>query len=79
MQIEAGWLLICGIVGFVFLINFGLAYSLFSGSAKEQLDLMGRAYRRARDPWQDEDRDLTQLRQLVDHLKSSEQETEHPS
>lgn len=65
MTIERGWVLACLIIGAVVAINVGLMYSLLSGGARQQWEILRKAARRARDPWQEEDRDLEELHRRV--------------
>ncbi len=74
MEVDRGVLILCVIIGVVILFNVSLVYSLLSGGARQQLDLLSRAAHRARSPWQAEDQALDELRAAVDQLETQRQE-----
>ncbi len=76
MELDRGVLILCVIIGAVILFNVSLIYSLMSGGARQQLDLLSRAARRARSPWQAEDRALDELRAAVDRLETQRRDAE---
>lgn len=66
--IENGTLTVVIIIAIVVLFNAGLVYGLLSGSAHEQIEMLRRIARRARNPWEPEDRALEDLHDRVVRL-----------
>lgn len=66
---QEGWGMVGLIVVVVVLFNLGLIYSLLSGSAAEQWDMVRRIAERSRNPWQREDEALKELRERADRLR----------
>ncbi len=69
-----GILLACIILGLVVLFNVGLMYSLLRSDPNHPIAILGKAARRARSPWQEEDEGLAELRRRVDSLRADEAE-----
>lgn len=59
---DGDWITVALILLAVVLFNVGLLYSLLSGSARTQWDMLRRLAQRSRNPWQREDDDLRKLR-----------------
>lgn len=79
--IEQGTLLVILIVGAVLLFNVGLLYGLMSGSTRQQIDMLRRAARKARNPWAAEDEALRDLHGRVGRLgatRSADGESDEP-
>ena len=66
---ENGWLIVCGVVTFVILVNVGLAISALRGTRSGQAGALDRAVRYIRDPWAAEDTALSELRRQVASLE----------
>jgi hypothetical protein len=78
--VENGWLIVCGVVTVVILINVGLALSALRAAKSGQADTIDRAVRYIRDPWASEDRALSELRRSVASLEENrDQSVEDPS
>ncbi len=58
--------------GGIILLNIGIIYALLTGSAQEQLNIVGRIFKKARQPWSDEDEALGDLRKRVERLTAPE-------
>jgi len=62
----------------VLVLGLGLPASLYLASRRgrglEQIELIKRAAERARNPWQAEDDDLTELARKVEELRDKEEE-----
>lgn len=72
--LQDGWGILTVIVAVVVLFNVGLIYSLISGSAAAQWDMVRRIAERSRNPWRQEDRDLQELRQRAERLRQDSEE-----
>jgi hypothetical protein len=70
MDLDRAALVICLTVGAIILINIMIYLSLRRGQGVMTVDLMRKATRRARNPWQDEDEALQELSEIVASLKS---------
>lgn len=69
-------LVLCLVIGLVVGINGLLLLNLRRGRSLREFQLLRKAGRRARDPWQPENQDLAELSRLVAGLEKSEQEVE---
>lgn len=69
--VEEGTLLVIVIVGAILLFNIGLLYGLMSGSTRQQIEMIRRAARKARNPWAAEDEALRDLHGRVARLGTS--------
>lgn len=67
---DNGILLVVVIIVLVLLFNVGLIFGLYSGSTQRQIEMLRKAARRARNPWEREDRDLRDLHDRVSELDS---------
>ena len=76
MDMDRALLVICLTVGVVVLINIMIYLSLRRGNEVTTVDLMRKAARRARNPWQDEDSALQELSEIVAGLRPDESEAE---
>jgi hypothetical protein len=76
MDMDRALLVICLTVGVVVLINIMIYLSLRRGNEVTTVDLMRKAARRARNPWQDEDEALQELSEIVAGLRPDENEVE---
>lgn len=73
LGLEDGVLIVVVILVLVALLNVGLIYGLLSGSTRRQIDMLRKAARRARNPWEREDRDLQDLHQRVSGFETRQQ------
>ena len=73
---ESGWLIVCGVVTFVILVNVGLALSALRGANSNQASTMDRAVRYIRDPWAAEDQALSELHRSVAALEKTRDQTD---
>lgn len=76
MDMDRALLVICLTVAVVVLINIMIYLSLRRGNEVTTVDLMRKAARRARNPWQDEDDALQELSEIVAGLRPDENEVE---
>lgn len=67
---DGDWITVALIILAVVLFNVGLLYSLLSGSARTQWDMLRRLAQRSRNPWQREDDALRELRSRSARLNS---------
>ena len=72
---ESGWLIVCGVVTFVILVNVGLALSALRGANSNQASTMDRAVRYIRDPWAAGDQALSELHRSVAALEKTRDQT----
>lgn len=68
---ESGWLIVCGVVTFIILVNVGLALSALRAAKDGQASALDRAVRYIRNPWAAEDQALTELRRSVATLEEN--------
>lgn len=76
MDLDKALLVIILTVGAVILFNVMIYLSARRGNEVTTIDLMRKAARRARNPWQDEDDALQELSDIVSGLKSVEGDAE---
>jgi hypothetical protein len=76
MDMDRALLVICLTVGAVVLINIMIFLSLRRGNEVTTVDMLRKAARRARNPWQDEDDALQELSDIVAGLRPDENEGE---
>ncbi len=76
MDLDRAFLVVCLTVAGVVAINVMIFLSVRRGKDVTTIDLMRKAARRVRNPWQDEDDALEELSELVSGLKSVSQEPE---
>lgn len=76
MDSDRALLVICLTVGAVVLINIMIYLSLRRGNEVTAVDMLRKAARRARNPWQDEDDALQELSDIVAGLRSGENQDE---
>lgn len=70
-------LLIVGIIiVVVVLFNIGLVISLTGPSTREQMRLMGKLARGTRNPWKNQNEELSELRDRVAQFEADEHEAE---
>ena len=69
---ENGWLIVGGILALVVIVNVGLALSALRGRDRGQATAFDRSLRYIRNPWADEDKSLSELRQRVSDLEESD-------
>jgi hypothetical protein len=70
MDLDRAFLVIVLTVGAVILFNVIIYLSVRRGNEVTTIDLMRKAARRARNPWQDEDDALKELSEIVSGLQS---------
>lgn len=76
MDLDRALLVICLTVGAVILFNVMIYLSVRRGNEVTTIDMMRKAARRARNPWQDEDDSLQELSDIVSGFKPGEGNTE---
>jgi len=76
MDLDKALLVIILTVGAVILFNVMIYLSARRGNEVTTINLMRKAARRARNPWQDEDDALQELSDIVSGLKSVEGDAE---
>lgn len=76
--IDRGALIVIIVVAAVVLINVGLLYGLLSGSTRQQIDMLRRVARRARNPWAAENEALRNLHGRVAKLGSPDRHPQDP-
>jgi hypothetical protein len=76
MDLDRAFLVICLTVGAVILFNVMIYLSVRRGNEVTTIDLMRKAARRARNPWQDEDDALQELSDIVSGFKPGEGKTD---
>ena len=76
MDMDRALLVVCLTVGAVVLFNVMIYLSLRRGNEVTTVDMLRKAARRARNPWQDEDDALAELSDLVAGLKSNKEHTD---
>ena len=76
MDLDKALLVIILTVGAVILFNLMIYLSARRGNEVTTINLMRKAARRARNPWQDEDDALQELSDIVSGLKSVEGDAE---
>jgi hypothetical protein len=70
MAVEKRWLILIGVLALVVLINLGLVVAAMRKGFRQQIDIAHRIAERARDPWGEENRSLSELHQRIDELQS---------
>ncbi len=75
MKLEAWVVAICLIV-LVVVINLSLIVAYRSRSTHNQFESLSRAFRRARNPWKEEDDQIMELSRRVADLKASQTPSE---
>jgi hypothetical protein len=74
---SANALLIVGIIiVVVILFNIGLVISLTGPSTREQMRLLGKLARGTRNPWKNQNEELSELRDRVAQFEADEHEAE---
>jgi hypothetical protein len=68
---DSGWLIVCGVVTFVILVNVGLALSALRAQRGQQASTLDRVMRYIRNPWAAEDQALSELRRSVATLEEN--------
>jgi len=76
MDLDRAFLVICLTVGAVILFNVMIYLSVRRGDEVTTMNLMRKAARRARNPWQDEDDALQELSDIVSGFKPGEGKTD---
>ena len=74
MDLDRAFLVIILTVGAVILFNVIIYLSVRRGNEVTTIDLMRKAARRARNPWQDEDDALKELSEIVTGLQSGKEQ-----
>ena len=63
----------------VIIFNVILYFASTSRSTRQQLRIIGKLAKQARNPWQNEDRDLAELRKRITELESDQDEEQEES
>ncbi len=69
---ENGWLIVGGILALVVIVNIGLALSALRGRERGKATVFDRSLRYIRNPWAEENKALSELRQRVSDLEESD-------
>lgn len=79
MNIEPGWLIVCGVLTLVVGFNIGLIRSVLrSGKSNWRSSIRG-VVGQIQDPWKEEDEALAELHKRVGKLRSESNEKESES
>jgi hypothetical protein len=70
MELDRAFLVVCLTVGAVILFNVMIYLSLRRGKGVTSINMMRKAARRARNPWQDEEDALQELADIVAGLRT---------
>jgi hypothetical protein len=75
MDLDRAILVVCLTVGAVILFNVMIYLSLRRGKGVNSVDMMRKAARRARNPWQDEEDALQELADIVAGLRKGNEKS----
>ncbi|OGO14766.1 MAG: hypothetical protein A2Z14_02820 [Chloroflexi bacterium RBG_16_48_8] len=70
MQTDNVFLIICGTLILVLLINAGILVALLRSESSGQLKVLGKAFESFRDPWGRGNKDLKELRERISKLEN---------
>jgi hypothetical protein len=73
MDTEGVFPIICGVAALVLVINGGLVWMFARSQTLDQLKIVQKTFRLARNPWADRDNDMVELRQRVEELQGDNQ------
>jgi hypothetical protein len=79
MTAEQRALILIGVLAAVVLINLGLVVAAMRKGLGSQIDIARRIADRARDPWGEESRSLSELRHRIEKLQQKPGESGHES
>jgi hypothetical protein len=78
METDNVFLVICGTLLMVLIINAGILVALLRSGSSGQLNVLGKAIQAVQDPWGKGDKDLKELRQRISQLdKQTEEDAEN--
>lgn len=66
---DDGWLIVCGVLAFVILLNAGLIASAIRHQRSNPKPIFGKGFTELLNPWRDEDQALEDLHEEVQALK----------
>lgn len=69
---------ICLAVAIVVAVNGGLVLAVRRGGTQRQVELLRRAAKAARNPWVDQEKDMSELRERVAELKAESESSSEP-
>ena len=69
---------ICLAVAIVVAVNGGLVLAVRRGGTQHQVELLRRAAKAARNPWVDQEKEMSELRERVAELKSESESNSEP-
>ncbi len=69
---------ICLAVAIVVAVNGGLVLAVRRGGTQRQIELLRRAAKAARNPWVDQEKEMSELRERVAELKSESGSSSEP-
>jgi hypothetical protein len=69
---------ICLAVAIVIAVNGGLVLAVRRGGTQRQVELLRRAAKAARNPWVDQEKEMSELRERVAELKSESRSNSEP-
>ena len=69
---------ICLAVVIVVAVNGGLVLAVRRGGTQRQVDMLRRAAKAARNPWVDQEKEMSELRERVEQLKSESGSSSEP-
>lgn len=76
MKTDNVFLIVCGVLTFVVLLNAGLVFGLLRGQNRERFEVIGKAIGAAQNPWGAVDEQYNQLRARVAELEDAAIEEE---
>ena len=69
---------ICLAVAIVIAVNGGLVLAVRRGGTQRQVEMLRRAARAARNPWADQDKEMSELRERVAQLEAKNGSSSEP-
>jgi hypothetical protein len=69
---------ICLAVAIVVAVNGGLVLAVRRGGTQRQIEMLRRAAKAARNPWVDQDKEMSELRERVAQLKAESESSSEP-
>jgi hypothetical protein len=75
--VEDGWLVVCGALVLVLLLNLGIIMAFVGREGRQQAARWGRAIRNLTNPWHEEDEAFAELNRLVRDLNAEKREDLH--
>ncbi len=78
MKVDNVFLVVCGTLVLVFIINAGILVALLRSEATTQIKVIGKVIDAVRDPWKKSNEEMKELHQRISRLeKQPNEETEN--